>query len=138
MGRLRRRTVAEVQGDRLGTALASARDWGQVVVLKGAPSIISAPDGPGSSRACLSPFANAVLATAGTGDVLTGTIAGLLAQGMSPFSAAGAGSYLHGLAESCGRPATAPPGSASHLMAPPAGRPARRPGRYARRRYTAL
>jgi ADP-dependent NAD(P)H-hydrate dehydratase / NAD(P)H-hydrate epimerase len=126
MGRLRRRTVAEVQGDRLETALASARDWGQVVVLKGAPSIISAPDGPGgpdgpvgpSGRACLNPFANAVLATAGTGDVLTGTIAGLLAQGMSPFAAAGAGSYLHGLAGELWRASHGAAGlPASHLLA---------------------
>ena len=69
-------------------------------------------------RACLNPFANAVLATAGTGDVLTGTIAGLLAQGMSPFSAAGAGSYLHGLAGELWRASHGAAGlPASHLMA---------------------
>ncbi len=74
----------------------------------------TAPDG----RACLSPFANAVLATAGTGDVLTGTIAGLLAQGMSPFSAAGAGSYLHGLAGELWRASHGAGGlPASQLMA---------------------
>ena len=114
MGRLRRRSVQEVQGDRLETARASARDWGQVVVLKGAPSIIAAPDG----RACLNAFANAALATAGTGDVLTGTIAGLLAQGMEPFPAAGAGSYLHGLAGELWRARHGAGGlPASHLMA---------------------
>ena len=145
MGRLRGRTVAEVQGDRLGTALASARDWGQVVVLKGAPSIIAR--GPRAHRArrprtagpALNPFANAVLATAGTGDVLTGTIAGLLAQGMSPFSAAGAGSYLHGLAGERWRASHGDAGlPASHLMAllPDAPRAPR--SLSARRRYTAL
>jgi NAD(P)H-hydrate epimerase len=114
MGRLRRRSVAEVQGDRLETARSSARDWGQVVVLKGAPSIIAAPDG----RACLNAFANAALATAGTGDVLTGTIAGLIAQGMEPFSAAGAGSYLHGLAGELWRARHGAGGlPASHLLA---------------------
>lgn len=94
MGRLRRVATRDVQGDRLTTARQSARDWGQVVVLKGAPSIMAAPDG----RANLNAFANAALATAGSGDVLTGTIAGLLAQGLDPFSAASAGCYLHALA----------------------------------------
>lgn len=94
MSRLRRRSAREVQGDRLTMARESAREWGQVVVLKGAPSIIASPDG----RACLNAFANAALGTAGSGDVLTGTIAGLLAQGIVPFVAASAGSYVHALA----------------------------------------
>ena len=93
MGRLRRKSVREVQADRLATARGAARDWGQAVLLKGAPSIVAAPDG----RACLSVFANAALASAGSGDVLTGAVAALLAQGLDPFAAAGAGSYLHGL-----------------------------------------
>jgi NAD(P)H-hydrate epimerase len=65
-----------------------------VVVLKGAHTAIAAPDG----RLAVLPFATSALATAGTGDVLAGTITGLLAQGLEPYEAAVAGGYLHGLA----------------------------------------
>ncbi len=75
-------------------AQKAAAEWGQVVVLKGAYSIVAAPDG----RTAINPFANPALATAGTGDVLAGAIVGLLAQGLSAFDAARAGCYLHGLA----------------------------------------
>ncbi len=94
MARLAHTTVAEVQDDRLNTAVAAAAAWRQIVVLKGAHTIIAAPDG----RAAISPYANPLLATAGTGDVLAGAIAGLLAQGMAPFEAAACGVYLHALA----------------------------------------
>ena len=94
MGRLLGTGVPEVQADRLATARGAAAGWGQAVVLKGAPSIIAGPDG----RACLSVFANAALASAGSGDVLSGTVAALLAQGLDPFAAAATGAYLHGLA----------------------------------------
>ena len=94
MGRLIGRDSAAVQNDRLATATARAAEWGQVVVLKGAPSIIAAPDG----AVRLTPFANDALAVAGTGDVLSGTIGALLAQGVEPFAAAVSGSYVHGLA----------------------------------------
>src|ERR1051326_693031 len=77
--------------DRLEIAPAKAREWGQVVVLKGACTIIAAPDG----RARINWHGNPALATAGTGDVLAGTIGGLLAQGMPPYEAASAGVYLH-------------------------------------------
>ncbi len=87
-------STAEVEANRLTVALHAAQEWGVVVVLKGAYTAIAAPDG----RACINPFANPALATAGTGDVLAGAVAGLLAQGLAPFEAAVAGAYLHGLA----------------------------------------
>jgi hydroxyethylthiazole kinase-like uncharacterized protein yjeF len=92
--RLSQLTVEEVQSDRLGHALRCALEWGQVVILKGANTVVARPDG----QACVIPFANPGLATAGSGDVLAGAIVGLLAQGMPPYPAAIAGAYLHGLA----------------------------------------
>lgn len=92
--RLARLSVPEVQSDRTRLALRQAREWQKIVVLKGANTVVATPDG----TAMLSPFANAALATAGTGDVLAGTIAGLLAQGLEPADAAAAGVYLHAAA----------------------------------------
>jgi NAD(P)H-hydrate epimerase len=83
-----------IESDRLGLARKFAAEWGHVVVLKGAYTIVAAPDG----RATVQPFATAALARAGTGDVLAGAIAGLLAQGLAPYTAAVAGAYVHGLA----------------------------------------
>lgn len=94
MSRLTGETTSRVQERRLEIAQASARDWGQVVVLKGAHTIIASPDG----RTRISPFANPGLASAGTGDVLAGVIGGLLAQGLSTFDAATCGVYVHGAA----------------------------------------
>ena len=91
MARLLRCSIAEVQTDRLETARTSAHQWGQVVVLKGAHTVVAAPDG----RACISPFANPALASGGTGDVLSGVIGALLAQGLGPYDAAVAGVHLH-------------------------------------------
>ncbi|MCU0483973.1 MAG: NAD(P)H-hydrate dehydratase [Chloroflexi bacterium] len=77
------------------TAVAgAARRWGQVVVLKGAHTVVGAPDG----RTAVAPFVNPGLATGGTGDVLAGTIGSLLAQGCPPYDAARLGVYLHGAA----------------------------------------
>jgi ADP-dependent NAD(P)H-hydrate dehydratase / NAD(P)H-hydrate epimerase len=84
----------EVQKDRLGVARRYAAEWGHVVLLKGAFTIIAAPDG----RAVLEPFATPALAKAGSGDVLSGIIGSLLAQGMEPFEAAVAGAFIHGRA----------------------------------------
>jgi NAD(P)H-hydrate epimerase len=92
--RLTHRSVAEIQGDRLAAALDAAQEWGQVVVLKGAHTVVAAPDG----RAGVSPYANPALASAGTGDVLAGAITGLMAQGLEPFEAACCGVYLHAAA----------------------------------------
>ncbi len=94
MSRLTGLSVAEVQADRLGTARKFAAEWGTHVLLKGAPSVVAAPDG----RAAVSPFSNPALATAGSGDVLSGTIAGFIAQGVDPFGAACLGLYVGGLA----------------------------------------
>lgn len=94
MARLTGREIGDVQADRLGTAQAAAETWGQTVVLKGAHTIIAHPGG----ETWVLPFANPALATAGSGDVLAGAIAGLLAQGSPALEAAVAGAFLHGLA----------------------------------------
>jgi NAD(P)H-hydrate epimerase len=91
--------TAEVQANRLQLAQQKAKEWGVIVVLKGAFTVVAAPDGESAS---VSPFASAKLATAGTGDVLAGAITGLLAQGMQPYAAAVAGVWLHGWAGTFG------------------------------------
>ena len=85
-------SVAEVQAEREQTALDWAARWGHIVVLKGAFTVVAAPNG----QATVLPFATSALARAGTGDVLSGVIASLLAQGLQPYKAAILGSYLHG------------------------------------------
>jgi NAD(P)H-hydrate epimerase len=80
--------------DRLAAARALAADSGAVALLKGPGTVVAAPDG----RARICPTGGPWLATAGTGDVLTGVIAGLLARGLEPFDAAAAGAFVHGLA----------------------------------------
>jgi hydroxyethylthiazole kinase-like uncharacterized protein yjeF len=77
--------------DRLELARSKAREWQVTLVLKGACTIIAEPDG----RIRLNWLANPALATAGTGDVLAGMVAGLLAQKVLPFDAASAAVYLH-------------------------------------------
>jgi NAD(P)H-hydrate epimerase len=94
MGRLLGITTAEVQADRLRVARQLATRDQVVVVLKGARSIVVAPDG----RAAIVPTGNPGMATGGTGDVLAGVIGGLLAQGLDPFDAACVGAFAHGLA----------------------------------------
>ncbi len=94
MARLTGMTVDEVQIDRLELTKRMASEWHKTIVLKGAHTVIAAPDG----RTQISHIANAGLASAGTGDVLAGAIGGLLAQGLSLFDAAAAGVYVHGMA----------------------------------------
>ncbi|MBM4409277.1 MAG: NAD(P)H-hydrate dehydratase [Chloroflexi bacterium] len=81
-------------GARAAATADAARVWGQVVVLKGARTVIADPSG----EIAVAPFENPALASAGTGDVLSGTIGSLLAQGLAPFAAARLGVHLHGLA----------------------------------------
>jgi NAD(P)H-hydrate epimerase len=84
--------VVEAQdGSRQDAAIAAAKAWGQVVVLKGAGSIIAAPDG----QIRIARFEVPALGSAGTGDVLSGIIASLMGQGLTPFDAASLGVYLH-------------------------------------------
>lgn len=87
-------TPQSVNADRIGTAARFARERGVFVVLKGARTVIARPDG----AVAICPTGNVGMATAGTGDVLTGMTVGLLAQGLPPWEAACAATYLHGYA----------------------------------------
>jgi NAD(P)H-hydrate epimerase len=93
MSRLTGATVAEIQKDRIGMARSFAQERGVYLVLKGNRTVIAAPDG----RVWINPTGSPALATGGTGDVLTGLIAGLIAQFPEPIEAAIlAAVYLHG------------------------------------------
>ena len=92
--RLTGRSIAEIQADRLSAATAASGEWNQSVVLKGAYTVVAAPDG----RSGVNPYANPALASAGTGDVLAGAVAALMAQGLAPFEAACCAVYLHAAA----------------------------------------
>jgi ADP-dependent NAD(P)H-hydrate dehydratase / NAD(P)H-hydrate epimerase len=87
-------TTQSVNADRIGTARRFARERGVFVVLKGARTVIARPDG----LVAICPTGNPGMATAGTGDVLTGMIVGLLAQGVPAWDAACAATYFHGSA----------------------------------------
>lgn len=94
-GEMRRLLGVDALGDdRAALAEESAQRWGQVVVLKGASTVVAGPAG----RSAINDLANPALATAGTGDVLAGAIGGLLAQGLEPYNAAVLGVYLHSAA----------------------------------------
>ncbi len=94
MSRLTGKSVAEIQGNRLDVARAFAREHELIVVLKGHRTLISAPDG----AVWVNPTGNPGMATGGTGDILTGLIAGLMAQHPERvFEATALAVYLHGL-----------------------------------------
>jgi NAD(P)H-hydrate epimerase len=84
-------STEEIQEDRQGVASKYAKEWGHVVVLKGAFTVVAHPDG----RVTVIPVASPALARAGTGDVLAGLIVGLRAQGLDAFDSAVAGAWIH-------------------------------------------
>ena len=88
------RLFGPIGQDRLAATRTAARIVGTVVLLKGSDTVIAAPDG----RAAINTTGSAALATAGSGDVLSGLIAALLAGGLPPWEAACAGAWLHGRA----------------------------------------
>jgi len=94
LARLIGMSIAEIEQDRLTIIRKFAQEWGKVIVLKGGPSIIAAPNGD----LFINSTGNPGLATGGSGDVLTGMLAGLLAQKLSAVDAALVSVYLHGLA----------------------------------------
>ncbi len=94
MSRLSGIGINEIQKNRLSCAVGSAKKWNKITVLKGAYTIVASPNG----NSMLSPFVNPGLATGGTGDVLAGTIAGFLAQGVGLENGAAIGVYIHGAA----------------------------------------
>ena len=94
MARLTGSTAAEVNSDREGTARSFSARFGVITVLKGAGTVIASPEG----KILLNTTGNSGMATGGSGDVLAGMCASLLAQGGKPFDCAAAAVYLHGLA----------------------------------------
>jgi NAD(P)H-hydrate epimerase len=99
--------LKDIQANRMMIAMEYSQKWGHIVVLKGALTIVAAPDG----RLIIIPVAHPALARAGSGDVLAGLITGLLAQGIKPFEAATAGVWIHAQAgieasERIGHPAS--------------------------------
>lgn len=113
LSRLMGISVEEIQHDRVKAAFDAAVRFNCMVVLKGAYSVIAAPDG----QVFINPTGNSGMATAGAGDVLSGIIGGLMAQGLNSFDAAIAGVYLHGKAGDAAVQKSEPAGAAACLMA---------------------
>jgi len=93
MARLCNISTSEIQADRIGISSEFAKNHDVILVLKGAQTVVSFPDG----RSFICPTGNPGMASGGMGDVLTGIIAGFYAQGFSPENASLAGVYIHGL-----------------------------------------
>jgi hydroxyethylthiazole kinase-like uncharacterized protein yjeF len=94
LGRLTGKTADAINAERTGAARKAAKEWGAIVVLKGAHTVVAHPDG----RTSEDPHEVPALASGGTGDVLSGIIGGLIAQGSDPYAAAVTGVYVHGAA----------------------------------------
>lgn len=94
MARFMQTSVKEIQEDRIAIVQKAAADWKIVALLKGARTVVAAPDG----ATYINTAGNPGMATAGSGDVLTGIITALIAQKLTPAQAASAGAYVHGLA----------------------------------------
>lgn len=94
MARLAQVTTDEINNNRWEIASQKAQEWDVVLVLKGAHTLVAAPDG----RIGVIPYKSDALGTAGTGDVLAGLIAGFRAHGISAFDSAVVGAYVHALA----------------------------------------
>lgn len=84
----------DIQADRIGAAIKAAATWNVATLLKGARTVVAAPEGV----VFINPTGNPGMATGGSGDVLTGIVVSLIAQGLEPGRAAAAGAYIHGLA----------------------------------------
>ena len=97
LSRLCGQSVTEIQENRIATVRQLSQEWNVVLLLKGAYTVIGSPD----AKIFINPTGNSALATAGSGDVLSGFIGGFLAQGLSPLHATLTGAYLHGLAAEC-------------------------------------
>jgi NAD(P)H-hydrate epimerase len=97
--RLTGESVAQIEADRISSALRFARKTGTCVVLKGVPTVVASPEG----EVFLNTTGNSGLAKGGSGDVLTGIIAAFLAQGLPPLAAALLGVFTHGLAADLAR-----------------------------------
>lgn len=93
MALLTGRSVTDIQKDRVGVARQAAIEWGCILVLKGAGTVVAFPDG----EVFVNPTGNPSMATGGTGDVLAGMITAFIAQGLSSHDAAVVGVYIHGL-----------------------------------------
>jgi NAD(P)H-hydrate epimerase len=94
LARLISRSIEEIEADRVGIAAKSARQFNSILVLKGVPTVTATPEG----EIFLNSTGNSGLASGGSGDVLTGCLAGLLAQGLNSVTASVCAVYLHGRA----------------------------------------
>ena len=94
MARLTGKSAREINSDRLGTAREFSKEYNCITVLKGARTVVAAPDG----TAYINTTGNANLASGGSGDVLSGMITGFISQSVAPVDAAAMAVYLHGLA----------------------------------------
>ena len=97
LSRLSGQNITKIQENRIETVRRLSQEWNIVLLLKGPYTVIGSPDG----KIFINPTGNAALATAGSGDVLSGFIGGFIAQGLSPLNATLTGVYLHGLAAEC-------------------------------------